>query len=254
MDRQTLKDLTPPLAWRLVSNLRTAGHTFRSREAAADAPLQLGESILQSKSATVRGIFMHIHKCAGTSLIDAFETRPEVVSCVARPGNFPRRTGRERIPDKMWRNSVKFTFVRNPYDRVVSAYKMFIKTPVWRSLFPRFEDFVEFLRWADVDRHRVEEETPVDDYVLTIGNLIHHCSAYHNPKYMLDEMDHIGRLETIDDDLVKISAMLDTALPGIPRLNKSKGNRHYHDYYNGKTRRLVHDLYRADIERFEYEF
>lgn len=213
-----------------------------------------GEELLKKKADSVKGIYMHVHKCAGTSLIEAFERSPKVISCTSRPGNFLKRTGRERIPDRIWENSYKFTFIRNPYARVGSAYLMFISSEKWQTLFPAFKDFVLFLKWSNVKEHYVNEEIAINDYIEKIDNIIHHCSLYHNPKYLLSEMDYIGKLETIEDDFKVLSKQIGLNLNELPHQNKSKKHYDYRDYYDAETRKIIYQIYQDDIERFGYSF
>ncbi|MCK7591244.1 sulfotransferase family protein [Subsaxibacter sp. CAU 1640] len=217
-------------------------------------PITLGTELLLSKGDNIKGIFMHIHKCAGTSLIEAFEHHPAVVSCVARPGNFPNRTGRELIPDTIWNDSLKFTFVRNPYARIVSAYLMFTRGSKWGKIFPQFEDFVMYLKWSDVHGHTVPYEVPTDVYVKGIDNILHHCSGFTNPKYRLNEMDYIGKIETMQEDLQQIATLLNIDMTALPHKNKSKNSYNYQDFYTDHTKNIIGDLYKEDIERFGYEF
>jgi len=212
-----------------------------------------GEALIEAKSHRIRGVYMHIHKCAGTSLIDAFETVPEVICCVARPGNFDRRTGRERIPENIWSRSVKFTFVRHPYDRIHSAYTMFAKSPKWRSLFPEFRDLVEFLSWCDVRRHHVATETDTATFVQSIGNVIHHCSAYDNPKYRIAEMDLVGRVESLDRDYLAVAERLGCELPPVPRLRVGGASGSRRNRLSAWERDAIFDIYRADFEAFGYD-
>ena len=58
-----------------------------------------GEKLIEEKTDTIRGVYMHIHKCGGTSLISAFKNHPAIISCNSRPCNLTESTGRERIPD-----------------------------------------------------------------------------------------------------------------------------------------------------------
>lgn len=212
-----------------------------------------GEALIESKSHRIRGVYMHIHKCAGTSLIDALETVPEVICCVARPGNFDRRTGRERIPDDIWSRSIKFTFVRHPYDRLYSAYNMFAKSPKWRGVFPTFRDLVEFLSWCDVRGHQVATETDTASFVQSIGNIIHHCSAYDNPKYRIEEMDVVGRVEFLDRDYLRVAEELGCELPPVPRLRTGGMSGSYRERLSEWERDAIFTIYRADFEAYGYE-
>ena len=250
MIKSILRDLTPPIAWRALKKIRNSN----VYQEAHTQQITLGAQLLQEKAFSVRAIFVHIHKCAGSSLIDAIEKRPELISCAARAGNFPSRTGRERIPDEIWNKCVKFTFVRNPYDRVVSAYRMFKKRDCWDQLFPTFEDFVEFLRWTNVHDHNVEEEVPINRYMKTIGNITHHCSSFQNQKYLIDQMDYIGRLESFEDDLGKIAQMINIESFNVHHLNKSNRISDYRKYYTARSKEIISHIYRADIEQFDYLF
>lgn len=81
-----------------------------------------GSKLIQKKLGKIQFIFVHIHKCAGTSFIEAIEKSPNAICCASIPGDYMGRTGRNLIPERVWEQSLKFTCVRNPYARVVSAY------------------------------------------------------------------------------------------------------------------------------------
>lgn len=214
-------------------------------------PPPSGEQLLRDKQATCQAIFVHVHKCAGTSLIKVLEAHPKIVCMAPRPGNFPGRTGRERIPPELWERALKFTFVRNPYDRVYSAYQMFARRAKWADLFPSLGAFIDFLDTADVDSHLVTEEVATEDFIGTLENVRHHISSFRNPKYHLDEMGFIGKLEEFQRDYRELGRLLDTSLPEVPHLNAHQGGG-YLQHYTAQERDRVYDLYREDFERFAY--
>jgi hypothetical protein len=213
-----------------------------------------GQEILKKNIGDIRGIFMHVHKCAGTSLITSIIKSDTVISCAARPGNFPGKTGRELIPDSLWDKAFKFTFVRNPYDRIYSAYSMFKLYPCFKPLFPSFLDFLQFLEWTDLKNHQVSYYTDEPTYALKIENIIHHCSSYLNPKYHINEMNFIGRLENIDLELTKLRRQHHIEIPNLPKLNISKRKNHYKDAYGSKEIKIVSRIYAEDLEKFRYLF
>ena len=69
------------------------GHTLKSHD------LKKGSILLQEKELTMKVLFMHVHKCAGTSLIETLANKSEYIACSSRPGDFPGRTGKEYIDD-----------------------------------------------------------------------------------------------------------------------------------------------------------
>lgn len=239
------KEIFPPVVYRFL---------LKIRQKIRNDTQPSGEQLIKEKSTSICAIYMHIHKCGGTSLMDAIKKHPQIIACAARPGNFPIRTGRNRIPFNMWNKSFKFTFVRNPYIRLVSAYLMFTKMKIWKPIFPTFRDFVEFLEWSNIHEHSVEQETPIKLFGTTIGNIIHHCSSYHNPKYCISEMDFIGRIENFDEDLKVISKKLQIPLIVNKKLNRSKKNYDYRLFYTEDLTRRVYRLYQEDIDRFGYVF
>lgn len=211
---------------------------------------KLGSELIAEKGSNIKAIFMHIHKCAGTSVISAIEKNHSVISCVARPGDFPIRTSIDYIPKQVWENSIKFTFVRNPYYRIASAYKMFMQTHEWKLIFPEFLDFVEFLEWTDLDHHQVKEFIPNEIYVHKIDNLIHHCSSFKNPKYQVEHMDFIGKVETLNDDILNLKNNFDITLEiETLRMQEQSG---YKTMYCKKSQDIIYRKYRSDFEKFDY--
>lgn len=246
--QRILKKFTPQIA-RLLTSI-----FFRFSKFPSNPYKSTGEKLIKEKIDTIRGIYMHIHKCGGTSLISAFKNNPAIISCTPRPCNLAESTGRERIPDTIFNKSIKFTFVRNPYARIVSAYNMFVTSIVWKILFPSFRDFVDFLQWTNVHEHQIEKEFVPEEDTRTIGNLIHHCSSYHNPKYMINRMDYIGKLETIDVDLKKISELLEIPPIKVGHHRKHQKDYDYRDFYDMETKKIITKLYQKDIDTFKYQF
>ncbi|MEO1051062.1 MAG: sulfotransferase family 2 domain-containing protein [Bacteroidota bacterium] len=236
------------MAWRIARKM------LQRAKAVTSNPKPDGNWLIQQKNQSALGIFVHIHKCAGSSLVQAFIDNPHVISCIARPGIFPGRTGREKIPDELFDRCMKFTIVRNPYARLVSAYRMFKSSVRWEPLFPTFDDFVDFIQWTDVHEHEVKNEISIDDFMKRTEYIVHHCSSFHNPKYMIDQMDYVGRIETLNEDLKKIAEMLNIAPIQVNHLNKRGQAYNYRDYYSTNSKNLVGKIYQRDIERFKYQF
>lgn len=212
----------------------------------------LGSALIVERADSCRAIFVHVHKCAGTSLISQLSMKSEVLSCAARPGDYPGRSGREYFPDSLWSNSFKFSFVRDPHSRTLSAYLMFRKNRMWRRLFPDFASFVEMLRWVDLDSHKVDSTIPLDMYLKTLDNVWHHCSSFANPKYMLGEADYVGRVENINSDLKTVGEMIGIELEAPRRLNVTSADSQMDAYYTDRLKRLVRSIYASDFDRYGY--
>jgi hypothetical protein len=187
-----------------------------------------------------KAIFIHIPKCAGVSvnrtlfgnLAGGHMTLEEYLN-VFEP---------EHIDAYF-----KFTIVRNPWDRLVSAY-FFLKKGGFGdrdrdwfneelSSFASFDDFVK--RW-------VNEEN--------IWKWHHFRPQYH---YMLDKrekvpLDFIGFLENLDEDFAFISQRMGLTV-ALPKSNKSEHN-NYQDYYSEESKEIVKSVYSRDIQMLGYNF
>lgn len=137
-----------------------------------------------------------------------------------------------------------FAFVRNPYDKMVSNYKMFTNQ----------------LTGINQLRDMSSKDYTVDDIKnfsflefceLTLKHKNHHWSDQHT--FMVRYPDFLGRFETFNRDLKALSNILKIPLGKIPHKNKTK-HAHYAEYYDDKTRKLVTNRYAKDIEYFGYEF
>jgi len=65
--------------------------------------------------------------------------------------------------------------------------------------------------------------------------------------------NYIGKFETLQADWQHISTQLDINAQ-LPHLNENPSERHYTEYYTPRTRRIIAERFRIDIEYFGYTF
>jgi hypothetical protein len=188
-----------------------------------------------------RCIFVHIPKAAGISVAMALFGN-------LAGGHTAARDYRKVFGRDFWRY-FKFTFVRNPYTRLVSAYE-FLKGgghPAWMSnqrfrdeVLSEYVDFSDFvLRWLK-PRHRWPEPhfRPQHEFLELGGGLV---------------MDFVGRVERIDDDFATVCERLGVQA----RLGRLNETREKHAalgtyYTSDAVERRVRDFYARDFELFGY--
>lgn len=187
-----------------------------------------------------RAIFIHIPKCAGVSVSRALF------------GNLAGGHKTLHYYCQMFEPSAlldyfKFTIVRNPWDRLVSAY-FFLESGgmdsadrQWASAeLSAYDDFDEFVRcWVNSENIWRGEHFYPQSYFLDSGPF---------PV----ELDFIGRFETLDRDFSYIAKHLELDV-ALDCHNKSRRTS-YADYFSPATRDIVASVYAEDIRRFGYDF
>lgn len=187
-----------------------------------------------------RCVFVHIPKTAGLSLCAA------LFGCKGG-GHLTARAYRAIFGAQDFDDYFKFTFVRNPWDRIVSAYTFLSqgganeRDRAWgQAVLSDFGSFDEFvLRWLD-ERRLYEQIHLVPQWEFVVNGQGQPC------------LDFIGRFERLGDDFQYVLDQLGRSC-ALPQSNASQRSP-YRDYYSGASRRRVAQLYRRDIEQFGYSF
>ncbi|MEM7079028.1 MAG: sulfotransferase family 2 domain-containing protein [Pseudomonadota bacterium] len=202
-------------------------------------------------------VYIDIAKVASSSikavLADALglppQTNPHAIE-------FPRPDAEQRGTERAYPQRFCFTFVRNPWDRLVSCYRDKICGEVQE--FTQFAPsgvahclagYSEF--WAGMS---------FADFVIAVAKIPdaradeHFCSQ---AAYVLNDrgevaLDFVGRYESLAADFAHVAAVI--GLPATLRLPhlQAAPARDYRAYYTEETWTLVAQRYRADVESFGY--
>ncbi|MBT5698833.1 MAG: sulfotransferase family 2 domain-containing protein [Flavobacteriales bacterium] len=185
-------------------------------------------------------IFIHMPKTAGISLVKSIFG--DVTLEGHRSVSFYKQVFGSRYSDFF-----TFTIVRNPWDRLYSAYKFLEKGGMnihdknafetHLSIYRDFEDFV--LNGLN------------KKITLEIMHLIpqHEFVCDKNGKIIVD---HIGRFENLNKSIEKINDILKSDFK-LEHHNKTD-KKNYKDIYTTKMIEKVHQIYQKDIDIFEYKF
>ena len=191
-----------------------------------------------------RAIFIHVPRTAGTSTSRALGTSPLHFTC-ARYATFNRDA---------FDRYFKFGFVRNPWDRLLSAFSQLRASPkktrplesaLWsRANLARYGDFEEFVLSL--------REPAVRERIMSHGHFRTQFAWLSLPRSNRVAMDFVGRFENVGSDFGTIAnrLSLDEALPVI----SASSHLPYREAYTPAMRDIAADLYRADIDAFNYEF
>jgi hypothetical protein len=190
-------------------------------------------------------IFVHIQKTGGSSVRQALQMAQHDVD----KHRFAREL-RIGYGEVYWRSYFKFAFVRNPWDRLVSWWRMIernaaAKRPMngfQRFILSRASTFEQFLSNCDEEYHDHDGSKWIFrnqiDYISDASGIT---------------VDFVGRFERLQDDFAMISSRLGLPSLRIPHVNSS-AHKHYSAYYSAETGRLVAARFARDIEAFGYSF
>ncbi len=155
------------------------------------------------------------------------------------------------------RTYTKFTFVRNPYDRVFSAFLQDFSVAQRYEAWSRLKSPIFDVTGNDYHAYLQNHVARAD---LRSGEWMNFCPmvafTHDQGRYALD---WFGRAETLDDDVQRLGELLGVAPAPVARYNDLGGRigvasaeGKYLKYYARDTVALVNDLYRADFEAFGY--
>jgi len=180
-------------------------------------------------------VFIHINKCAGTSVGTAIGlpkkqhlTAREVIDIIGEPA---------------WRSAFKFTIVRSPWDKVVSHYKHRIRTNqtgMGQTPIP-FKQWVEATYSGRRDPAYYDQPKMFQQQVEWLKN-----------RQGQIEVDYVGRFEEMAASFAEIARRIgiDATLPHLNQTERSD----FRGYYDEQTREIVARWFADDIDRFGYRF
>ncbi len=183
-------------------------------------------------------VFIHIPKTGGASI---------------RHGVFQGQVKGPKqgfVPEN-WMQHFKFAFVRNPYDRAVSAWQMFangMQNSVWQH--PQDQKGVSFKRFLEL---AMDDSVAFDGARLTTEEKIRHHAIPQTHKFnCLQFADFVGRFESFEEDFKKIAARIGHPVEKLPHWNRTQREANFMSYYDAEAKSIVEDFYREDFAQLNY--
>lgn len=207
-------------------------------------------------------IFIHISKCAGTSIEEAFGVDSDkwdqpsyenLYGWCPKEKLFLQHATPQQLLDKnyiskeQWETYYKFIVVRNPYDRAFSDYNwvkknLGIKRAGFSSFIYAKGKFYNCLNVKNLDYRGDHLYTQKSYFILNDG---------------LIEYDKVLRFESLNEDLselIKDLGVEKTFFSAKHNVNDDKKKKHYSHFYNFARKNILERKYKEDIAFLNYSF
>lgn len=197
-------------------------------------------------------VFIHIPKTGGTSIEKLFINNADLKDVPNKHQDY--NFYKNRLNTK---NYAFLSFVRNPWDLVLSQYLYMWKSNFswptrWRSS-TSLDLNLSFSDWIKSERFLLT--SPDTDSFDLKGNFINKNQI----DWILDGDKiannlFIGRFENLQKDYSEFCVLNNLKPSSLPRTNSTNRKKHYSSFYDAEMVEIVFNKYKKDIVYFNYNF
>jgi len=210
-------------------------------------------------------IFIHVPKCAGTSIESLFAPDAEREDVHGTHNgqvwnkHMTLLDSEHKFPDLS--NYFKFSFVRNPWSMTLSMYKYLWESNYswptrWRSNKTKFKYFdIEFSDYVKTYLPNYPTIRSVD-IISSPGREVSVPKSDTLLQWITGKnwsLDFIGKFENLQKDFNVVCDKIKIPSQQLPHHNRTE-HENYTKHYDDETRQIVAEKYAKDIEYFGYEF
>lgn len=185
-------------------------------------------------------IFVHIPRTAGTNI--------ERAICgknwweIDKPTKHIFASTAKELYKEYWDDYFKFSFVRDPWDRMISmtTFEKFYGCKIVNGKL-NIDEYIRKYNRLEIDsRSKSISDNIVNKYDSIYSNILN------------EELDFIGRFENIEEDFEYVKSMIGLTKPLPHGRKKSAKRKKYMGYYTEEVYNKVYELYEKDIIKYNY--
>ena len=189
-------------------------------------------------------IFFHIPKTGGTSISKCLKLERRGVE-YAWGSRRQHLTWQEMLVDEyvteeQMSNYFKFSFVRNPFDRIVSCF-------LYQKRAKEIDRNISFSKYVAIAHERRGR-----NYIKRYFYFRPQCEFICRDGANI--LDFVGRFEYINRDFKDLMSYFDMKCPRLLHAQRSRKRKSYQSYYSKKSKNLVRKMYAKDLDIFGYSF
>ncbi len=193
---------------------------------------------------TSRSIFIHIPKASGVSIAQSLYGN---MGC----GHMPIREYELAFGPRFLSAAFIFTFVRNPWDRLHSAYRFLAKGGMNRADAQWTEVHADYLRSFEAF---VKEGLEVPSIAESI-HIVPQTRFLSSPVYGYYMIDFIGRFESLEDDFRIVCEKMGKSSAVLAHENRTTGEKvDFRSAYSDEMREMTGKFYQEDVKVLGYCF
>ncbi len=170
-------------------------------------------------------IFIHIPGTGGTSIEHSLGQTLENAEKYQTAREIQKKIG----PEKFFRSFV-FTFIRNPWDRIISLYHQ----PYYREEQGFGDKSLAYF---------------IENFEPGPGE-----KKFYHEYLDADGITYIARFENRRQEILRISQVNEIPIDPSVHIGKTERDPDYRTYYDAETQQMVHEMFREDIDRYGYSF
>lgn len=155
----------------------------------------------------------------------------------------------------LFKDSYKFAFVRNPYDRLVSCYENKVNNPPPKESFRGV--FLGFYKYG-----KMHSKMSFEEFTRAVCKIPDSISDPHirsQSEFICDKkgkklVNDIFRFENLKKDLKEVSKKIGIDISSDSIHENKTSRKKYQEYYTPELIRLVGKRYARDLKNFNYSF